>query len=130
MLLLQVAFQEMVDRQAYYKPLLAVVDALCQPAFEAFLAGDAAAQDSSSGGGSDPAAASSSRAQHQGRVCSIAGSLRGLQKGAHIVRKELSKALEGQAAAAGSSSGKVDKQTGDSGADGRGLGTELRVAAA
>lgn len=44
---------------------------------------------------------------------SIAGSLRGLQKGAGLVKRQLTKALEEQQGAAGSSSGKVlDKQAG------------------
>jgi hypothetical protein len=102
----------MVQRHQYFKPLLSVLDALCQhQAMEAFLAGNAAA------GSQDAAAAaaggsSSSKAgkQQAERVLSIAGAVRGLQKGANIVKKEITKALE--AAPTGNTS-RVDKQAGE-----------------
>jgi hypothetical protein len=108
----------MVQRHQYFKPLLSVVEALCQPATESFLAGNAAAGEQESAAA---AAGSSSKAgkqqqqqqQQAGRVVSIAGAVRGIQKGASIVKKQLTKAL--QAAPTGNSS-RVDKQAG-----GRGL---------
>jgi len=111
----QVAFTEMVTRHHYFTPLLSIVEALCHPAFEEFLAGNAAGEEGAAAAAAAGGSSSTAAAQQSRRACSVAGSLRGLQKGAAIVRKELSKALQQQQAAPGSSSGKVDRQAGGSG---------------
>jgi hypothetical protein len=102
----------MVQRHQYFKPLLSVLQALCHPAIESFLAGDAAAGDqdaaAAAAGGSSSSSSKAGKQQAE-RVLSIAGALRGLQKGANIVKKEITKALE--AAPAGNTS-RVDKQAG------------------
>jgi hypothetical protein len=98
----QVAFSELLDRHSYFQPLLSVALALCHPTLQSLLAENALA------GVADPAAAAGSKGsaaaqQWPQRVCSIAGAVRGLQKGASIVKKQLTKALEQKQAAASSS---------------------------
>lgn len=106
----QVAFPEMVQRHQYFKPLLSVMGALCHPAIEPFLVGNAAEGDEDSAAAGSSSGSRAGR-QQSGRVVSIAGAVRGLQKGANIVKKELTKALE--AAPTGNTS-RVDKQAGGS----------------
>lgn len=84
-----VAFPEMVARHQYYKPLLAVLVALCRPATEQLLAANIyAAEHQAAASG-----AASSSTQH---VQSIAGALRGLVRGATMYRERMAKALEQQ----------------------------------
>lgn len=112
-----VAFSELVTRQQYYKPLLSIVQAMCHPALEPLLAGNAAAEEQEAAAAA--AAGSSSRAAGQ-RVVSIVGAVRGLQKGAAIVKKQLTKALEAPAPA---TSSRVNKEAGEPGYDAQGPGT-------
>ena len=106
-----VAFSELVTRQQYYKPLLSIVQAMCHPALEPLLAGNAAAEEQEAAAAAAAAAGSSSRGAGQ-RVVSIVGAVRGLQKGAAIVKKQLTKALEAPAAA---TSSRVNKEAGETG---------------
>lgn len=106
-----VAFPEMVQRHQYYEPLLKIVRALCHPALERFVSENAAAEEQAEAA----AGSSSSKAagQQAGQVVSIVGAVRGLQKGATIVQKQLSKHLEAAAAAPTTSvSTRVDKAAG------------------